>query len=101
MKLSLDLKNITVLNKLKGNFSILLWVAILVVAFLTGLVVFNEVRKITQVQTDTSGILDRIVRVKLSNHENLEKRLGENSSFQPVKIEGAEAFSPVPLKTNN
>ncbi len=102
MKLSIDFKNISVLNKLKGNFAIILWVFLLIIAALTGIVIYQEVGKVTVVQTDADGILDRIVRVKLSNHESLEKKLSENSSFQSVSVDGADAFGmpPEPAREN-
>ncbi len=99
MKLSLNLKSVgAVTNILKNNFSIVLWVFLGLIALLTGLVIFREVGKVSQVQTDTSGILDKIVRVNLGSYQALEKRLGENSSFRPGPIDGADSFGPAPIK---
>ena len=101
MKLSLNLKSGTAaIHKLKDNFSLGLWVFLFIIAVLTGLVIFKEVRKVSQVQTDTSGLWDKIVRVNLSLHKNLETRLSENSSFQPQTVPGVKAFSAAPVKVS-
>ncbi|HEX3100073.1 MAG TPA: hypothetical protein VHQ41_03850 [Patescibacteria group bacterium] len=98
MKLKFNFK----FNKLSGSslpkvkLSVVLWVVIGIVAVLSGLVIFKEVRKVTSVQTDNSAIFDRIVRVNLNQFKDLENKLGENSSFQPVIIPGANAFSTPP-----
>lgn len=99
MKLSLNFKNTTaILAKLKSSLSIALWIFLIIITVFTGLVVFKEFQKISQVQTDTSSILDKIVRVNLPLHQTLEKKLGENSSFQSAPIEGANAFGIAPVK---
>lgn len=97
MKLSIDLKSgAMLLSKLKSNYSILLWGFLGVVALLTALVAFKEISKITLIQTDTAGILDKIVRVNLNSHQTIETRLGENSSFEPQPVPGADAFGAAP-----
>lgn len=102
MKLSFDFKNFnlkssgSLINKIKSNYSILLWGFLGVIGLLTALVVFREVNKISLVQTDTAGILDKIVRVNLDKHQAIEKQLGENSSFEPQPVPGAGAFGAAP-----
>lgn len=97
IKIPINLKGLdALLDKAKGKLSILLWVFLGIIVLFTGLVIFQEVRKVTLVQTDTSGILDRIVRVNLGQHQALEKRLGENTSFQPWPVAGADAFGSAP-----
>ena len=95
---SLNLKTVAaLLDRVKSNFSLVLWVFLGIIIVLTGLVIYQEVRKVSSVQTDTAGILDRIVRVNMGQHESLEKKLGENSSFQPWPVAGADAFGPAPV----
>ena len=100
MKLNLNFKQLSSLKKIKFSIASVLWVCVGIILVLTGLVVFSEVRKITLVQTDTSGIMDRIVRVKLPQHEELQKKLGENTSFRAAPVEGAEAFRIPPRATD-
>lgn len=97
IKIPINLKGLgNLVNTVKGKFSILLWVFLGLIIIFTGLVIFQEVRKVTSVQIDTSGILDRIVRVNLQQHGELENRLGENTSFQPWPVAGADAFGLAP-----
>lgn len=102
MKLpSLNFKSgsgVSALNIFKHNLGLVLLCAIAIIAVLTGLVIFKEVRKVSQVQTDTSGILDKIVRVNLTQHQALEKQLGDNSSFEPIPVPGADVFGAAPTK---
>lgn len=98
MKLPIDLKGVSPLKIFKKNFSIVLWVFLGIILVLTGLVIFKEVRKVTQVQTNPEGALDRIVRVNLTQHQALEKLLGDNSSFEPQPVPGANAFGSAPAK---
>lgn len=101
MKLSINLNTASVINFAKHKFFIILWVFLGVIAVLTGLVVYNEVQKISQSQADTAGIMDKIVRLNLTQHQTLEKRLSENSSFQPIPVPGANAFGMPPIPEDN
>ncbi len=96
MKLAFDLKQMPVGKIKKIKLSLILWVVLAVIAVMTGLVVYNELSKVTAVQTDQDTIFDRIVRVNLNQFNAVEKRLSENSSFQPVPVPGASVFGPAP-----
>lgn len=86
-------------GSLKGKLSLALSFGLTVIAILTGLVIYNEVNKVTQVQTNSDEIFGRIVRVNLSQYKVIEKQLGDYSSFQPSPVPGSDAFGPAPEDT--
>ena len=98
MKLPFDLKKgASIITKLKSNYSMLLWLVLVLIATMTGWIIFQEIHKVVEVQPDTEGIMDKIIRVNVAKHQNIEKVLGENSSFQPYSVPGTEAFSTPPV----
>ena len=100
MKLSINLKGVSIVPLLKKNISLLLLVFLVLVALLAGLIVFNEVRKVSQARTDNSAAnIGRILRVNTGKHEELEKQLDENSRFIPQDVPNADAFGSPPVKT--
>ncbi len=97
IKIPFNLKSVgALLEKAKGKLSILLWLFLGVITILVGFMILQEMRKVSSVQTDTAGILDRIVRVNMGQHESLVQQLGENASFQPWPVSGADAFGLAP-----
>ncbi len=80
----------------KKHLSTVLLVFIGVVALLVGFVVYREVRKFTQANSDTSGITGQIVKTNLNAHEGLTKRLEDYSRFSPRSISGNTVFSTAP-----
>ena len=67
---------------------------------MAGFVIFNEARKVSQARTDNSASsIGQILRVNIAQHEELLKRLDENSRFQPQDIPNADAFGNPPSKT--
>jgi hypothetical protein len=96
MKLSFDIKGASIIDSLKKRLSLGLWIFLLVVALFSGYIIFQEVKKITQANADTSGITGETVRVNISQHQALEQRLNENLQFSPEPIPGADAFGAQP-----
>lgn len=99
MKLSFNLKNISVLGTLKKKLGLLLWIFLLLVALLTGTIIFKEWRKIVLVNSDTSGVTGQIVKVNIKQYQTLENQLNENARFVPQSVDGADAFGSAPIKT--
>jgi hypothetical protein len=100
MKLSLDLKHLAVLDKVKKNYSILLWLFLAIVVLLESTVILSEWRKISQAQSDPNIVQAKAIRVNLEQHEKLEEKLNENANFQPRIIPGGSSFGVAPA-TNN
>lgn len=97
MKLSgLNFKTTSLGEVLKKNISIVLWIFVLVIVLSVAYIVYQEIRRVSQVRTDNSGVYGQIVRVNVGQHEALEKRLNENERFAPHVIPGADVFNTAP-----
>ncbi len=95
MKLAIDFKNLNPLKLILSKISIILWLFLGLVLLLVVWVVFSEVAKINQIQTDLSSAQNRIVRVNMDKYKEVEQRLNENASFSPKVIPGTDAFLPL------
>ena len=95
MKMSFDLKTFNPIQRILEKFHILLWAFLGIVFVAVAWVIFGEVAKITQSQTDLSSANNKIVRVNQEKYAELEKRLNDDASFSPQEIRGVEAFLPV------
>ncbi len=95
MKLSFDIKNISILKKLFGNVGILLSVVLGLLILGVGWVIFGEVSKITQLKTDVATAQSKITRVNIDKHKEVEKWLDENAAFIPSPIIETDAFTPI------
>lgn len=96
MKLSFNIKGDSIVKLFKHNLSIVLWAFLLVVALMTGWIIWGELSKISQVRTDNAAIQSKIVRLNLAKYRELEARLDENARFQPQPVPRADAFSAAP-----
>lgn len=98
MKLSLDLKGLSILPLLKKNISLLLLLFLVIVGLMAGYVIFGEVRKVSQARTDNSAAsIGQILRVNITAHEELQKRLRENTQFVPGDTPNADSFGIAPV----
>lgn len=100
MKLSINLKSVPLIPLLKKNISLLLLLCLIIVALASAWVMFSEIRKVSQARVDNSAAnIGKILRVNISQHAELEKRLEENSRFIPEDIANADAVGVPPTKT--
>ncbi len=83
-------------ESVKKNLSLLLLICLVLIVLLVGYVVYQEVRKMSQVTADTSGVTGQIVRVNLTQHQELSNRLDESQRFVPKSIPGNSIFSTAP-----
>jgi hypothetical protein len=96
MKLSMNIAGTSPLKIFKNNLSYSVAAVLAIVLVLTGLVVYRELGKISLVQVDQQRVLERMVRVNLSQEQALEKQLEENSRFEPVSIPDSNVFGTSP-----
>lgn len=101
MKLSINLKTESVVELLKKNISIILWVFLLIIFVLVGLIIFREYGKISQVRSDTSGVTGQTVRVNVQQHQEIENQFSENERFVPQAVPGSDSFGAAPTRTTN
>ena len=99
MKLSLNFKLGSLTDILKKNLSFVLLGFLIFIAILVGFVIYGELRKISDAKGNSANAA-QIVRVNLDAHKQLEKKLNDNSTFEPKVVEGADSFGTAPTKTN-
>lgn len=100
MKISLNLKSLPIVPFIKKNTSLLMLLFLVVVALAAGWIMFSEVRKVSQARVDNSAAnIGKILRVNTVQHEELVKRLDENSRFIPNDVPNADSFGVPPTKT--
>jgi hypothetical protein len=98
--MKLDFKNLGSLaigDKIKNNVSLLLLIVLGIIALMAGFVMFKEVRRVSQVRTDTSAVTGQIVRVNVTQHQAIEQKLEENLRFTPEIVPNADAFGSAPV----
>lgn len=98
MKLKINFNFHNILDYFKKNLSIVMLAFLVLVLILVGFIIFDEIKKITQVTgaPENSG---QILRVNLEKHRKLEKTLNDNSTFSPEEVDGAGAFGVAPPKS--
>lgn len=97
MKLpSLNFKISSVTELVSKNLSIILLGVLGIIFLLVGWVVFAEIKKVSLVTEDNSGITGQLVRVHTGQHQELVKKLEESAKFSPKMIPGNEIFSTAP-----
>ncbi len=100
MKLKINLNFHSILDYFKKNLSIVMLTFLILVLILVGFIIFDEIKKITQVN-DNAESSGQILRVNLEKHKQLEKTLNNNSTFSPELIDGAGAFGVAPPKSKS
>jgi hypothetical protein len=89
-------KNISFESLLKTNLGLMLWVFLGIVVLAESFVIYQEISKVSQVQSDPNVAQSKIVRVNLDQHKKLEEKLRDNESFQPRTIPGGSSFGVAP-----
>lgn len=98
MKLAINLKFGSLADLFKKQLSFVLLGFIILIAIMSLFEMYGEIKKITEANKSSISQA-QIVRVNLEGHQQLEKKLNDNSTFEPVPVAGADAFGTAPNKS--
>ncbi len=91
-----SIKDVPFLKNIKFRLNWGVWLYLFIILLALGWVLWGEWTKLKMINADASNLNDKIVRVNMQQHQEIERNLESNQRFVPEKVPGTEVFASPP-----